>query len=456
MATSPFSFPPDFKFGCATSSYQVEGAARTDGRGPSIWDTFCREPGRVMFDHNGDVAVDQYHRYRDDVRSMQWLGVKMYRFSISWSRVLPTGRGQINEAGLDYYSRLTDELLAAGIEPWATLFHWDLPQGLQDDFGGWQSAETAKYFGEYAALISQRLSDRIKNFFTINEFFCFTDKGYAMGDVFDAFAPGLKLPPSGRNQVRHHALLAHGLAAQALRQNAKSEIKVGLAENAQVCCPVIETPANIAAARTAFRELNGAFLTAVMEGAYPASYLKAEGADAPRFTEEEMKIIGTPLDFVGLNMYAPTLVRASDKTDAGFEVVPVADSHPKFLFDWLRLGPEITYWSSRFVKELWNVNEVYITENGCAGDDKPTRAGEILDTDRVLYLRQHLISATRAVAEGWPLKGYFAWSLLDNFEWAHGYIRRFGLFYVNFTTLERTPKLSAEFLRETIRQRSVA
>lgn len=429
MNETPFPFPQHFKFGCATASYQVEGAANEDGRGPSIWDTFCREPGRVLSDHTGDVAVDQYHRYAEDIERMGWLGISMYRFSISWSRVLPAGRGAVNEAGLDYYDRLVDALLAAGIEPWATLFHWDLPQALEDDFGGWESAETPRYFAEYAGLIARRLSDRVTNFFTVNELFCFTDKGYAEGRAFDAFAPGKGLAAAGRNQVRHHGLLAHGLAVQALREHARQPVRIGLAENPDHCCPIMETPPHIDAARTAYRERNERFLTAIMEGAYPESYLTAEGADAPKFSDEEMKVIGSPLDFVGLNMYAPVLIRAADSA-SGYAVVPFSESHPRLTMPWLHFGPQISYWAPRFMKELWGVESVYITENGCAALDRPNLDGEILDTDRLTYLRAHLQSAQRAVAEGWPLHGYFAWSLLDNFEWAHGYERRFGLFYV--------------------------
>lgn len=456
MHTPSFPFPEDFAFGCATAAFQVEGAATTDGRGPSIWDEFCKQPGRILSDHNGDVSVDQYHRYESDVELMKELGLHMYRFSISWSRVLPEGEGRVNEAGFDYYNRLVDCLLEHGVQPWVTLFHWDLPQALETRYGGWQSAETARRFGDYAALVAQRLSDRVKHFFTINEFLCFTDKGYFMGEEFDAFAPGLKLSKKGRNQVRHNALLAHGLGVKALRENAKGPIQVGLAENATIVCPVLETGENITAARKAFREVNGAFLTAVLEGAYPDSYLREEGADAPEFTAEEMKLIGAPLDFVGLNMYNPMLVRADANDPKGWSGVPLSDSHPTMVMSWLSFWPEITYWGPRFLKELWGVESVYITENGCAAKDKLNLKGEVLDTDRVLYLRQHFKQASRAAAEGWPLKGYFVWSMLDNFEWAHGYDRRFGIVYVNYTTLERTPKLSARFLQETIRLGGVA
>jgi beta-glucosidase len=448
MNTSPF--PADFLFGAATASYQIEGAAQVDGRGPSIWDTFSHQPGNVLADHNGDVSVDHYHRYKDDVALMKWLGLKAYRFSISWSRVLPEGRGLVNEKGVDFYDRLVDELLANGIQPWVTLFHWDLPQALQDKYGGWASRNIADDFANYAGLISERLSDRVQNFFTMNEFYCFVDKGYGMGKVFDSFAPGLKLSKQELNQTRHWALLAHGQAVQALRANAKQPLNIGLADNPGIACPIIETEEHIAAARKAFREYNASVLTAIMEGQYTERYLESEGADAPVFTDAEMAVISEKLDFVGANMYTPSLIEAADNKD-GFKGVPFNESHPKFHMPWLNMGPQITYWSSRFVKELWDVKAFYITENGCAADDRPAYDGRVLDTDRVAYLRDHFSNAARAVSEGYPLKGYFVWSLLDNFEWAYGYTRRFGITYVNYQTLERTPKLSAHWYREVIK-----
>jgi len=449
-----YRFPAGFLWGTATASYQVEGAAREDGRGPSVWDTFSHAPGNVDSDHTGDVAVDQYHRYRDDVKLMKDLGVKAYRFSIAWPRVLPGGTGTPNEKGLAYYDRLVDELLANGIQPWPTLFHWDLPQAIEDRFGGWRSRDTAQAFADYAALIAKRLSDRVRHFFTINEFTCFTDMSYGTPPGSICFAPGLHLDTSARNQIRHHALLGHGLAAQALRAHARQPIKVGLAENASLCVPAMETDADIAAARKAFRETNGRFLTAVMEGRYLETYLAEQGTNAPVFTDTDMAVIGTPLDFVGLNAYAPSYVRAA-ANPAGFESLPMPESYPRMVMPWLYIGPQILYWGPRFLKELWDVKAVYVTENGCAALDKLTPKKEVLDLDRVMYLRQHFIAAHRATAEQWPLKGYFLWSLLDNFEWCCGYTRRFGIHYVNYETLERTPKMSAHFYREVIRRNAV-
>jgi len=442
-----YLFPKSFLWGVATSAYQVEGAADEDDRGPSIWDTFSRTPGRVALEHTGDVAVDQYHRYKEDVQLMKWMGVKAYRFSVSWSRIFPKGYGKVNEKGMAYYDRLVDELLANGIEPWATLFHWDLPQALEDEFGGWQSRQTSDYFSQYAATVTARLSDRVRHFFTINEFNNIADAGYGEG----FFAPGKNLPPKELNQVRHYAVLAHGLAVQAIRANARQPVMVGLAENPSFPVPVIETTEHIAAARMAMRVSNAPFLTAVMEGSYLDSYLEAQGKDAPKFTDADMAAIGSSLDFLGLNAYIPRYVCAAAEQPSGFVMLPPPESHPHIMdLDWFCLGPEVLYWAPRLVKEVWDVNYIVISENGCMSADKPTPAGQINDTDRLMYLRNHLVHAHRAVSEGWPLKGYFLWSLLDNFEWARGYTCRCGICYVNYRTLQRTPKLSGKFYREVI------
>jgi beta-glucosidase len=441
-------FPGSFVWGCATAAYQVEGAVHEGGRGTSIWDAFSRVPGRVDGDHTGDVAADQYHRYPEDVKIMQWLGLKAYRFSIAWPRVMPTGSGPVNEAGMAYYERLTDALLAAGIVPYVTLFHWDLPQALQDQYGGWASRETSRRFADYAGAVVQRLSDRVKHWFTINEFGCFTDAGYGPNPPFP---PATPVPQKELNAIRHNALLAHGLAVAAIRANARQAPCVGLAENSAACTPIMETGEHIAAARIAMREINAHFLTAVLEGAYTERYLRQQGEAAPRFTEEEMRLIGAPLDLVGLNCYSPCYIRAADNAD-GFEYVAPAPGHPKIDTDWLNIDPQCLYWMVRHVADIWKVKSLFITENGCAAKDRfsPGRR-EVLDTDRVMFLRGYLKSAERAVQEGLPLHGYFLWSLLDNFEWARGYTQRFGIVYVNYSDLSRTPKMSAEFYRQVIR-----
>ncbi len=446
-----YSFPKDFVWGCATASYQVEGAVNEDGRKPSIWDTFSHTPGKVHNGDTGDVANDSYHRYKEDVRLLKSLGVKAYRFSIAWPRIVPNGTGAVNEKAIAYYERLIDELAAARIEPYATLFHWDLPQALEDRVGGWQSADTAKAFAAYAEVVAKRLSDRVRHFFTINEFTCFTDQGYATGEK----APGKRLPPAGVNQVRHHAVLGHGLAVQALRASARPGTQVGIAENSTLCVPAIESPEHIRAAQQAMRDLNAPFLTVILEGRYPDTYLSAAGRNAPRYTAAEMNAIASPLDFVGLNMYAPTYICAGD-SPTGYIQPARPTSSPRMASSWLYLGPEIAYWGPRHLGEIWKVKNMLITENGCSSDDQLTADGRIYDTDRIMYLRNHLVNAHRAIAEGWPLRGYFLWSLLDNFEWTDGYGKRFGIHYVDYKTQRRIPKLSAAYYREVIaRQRAV-
>jgi len=447
-SVSPLRFPEGFKWGCATAAYQIEGAANEDGRGPSVWDVFSHKPGKTFQGDTGDVADDSYHLYKEDVRLLKNLGVSVYRLSISWSRVFPDGTGKPNGKGLDYYKRVLDELRNNGIDPYVTLFHWDLPASFPH---GWQSRETPKAFGDYAAYIARELSDRVHHFFTTNEFVCFTDLSYKVGQ----FAPGLKLDAAQVNQVRHHGILAHGLGVQAIRANARPGTQVGLAENATVFAPVIEEKSHVEAALKATRERNAPFLTAVLEGKYIDSYLREEGANAPKVEPGDMQIIGSPLDFVGLNVYTPEYVRANDSA-AGYEVVPRQSSFPHMPSPWLFVGPEVIYWAVRNVSTLWNPKELYITENGCSATDVVRPDGRIEDTDRVMYLRNHLTHLHRAAAEGFPIKGYFLWSLLDNYEWADGYSKRFGIHYVDFATQKRTPKLSAEWYKATIQANAVA
>ncbi len=447
----PSGFPEGFRWGTATSAYQVEGGAREDGRGPSIWDTFTREPGRIRDGSTGDVSVDHYHRYREDVALMKSLGAHTYRFSIAWPRVFPEGMGKANPGGLDFYDRLVDALLAAGIEPYATLYHWDLPQALQDR-GGWESRDTAQAFGDYAAYVASRLTDRVRQVFTLNEMQTFVEQGHETGN----FAPGLKLPPGRLNQVRHHAVLAHGLAVQAVRASGRRGTRVGPAENIATAVPAVETIENIKAAERATRELNAPYLTVMMEGRYTDAYLAKAGRDAPRFTEAELKIISSKVDFVGLNVYAPSQYVLASEAAPGFTPVPFPSSHPHMASSWLLVGPEVLYWAPRHAARLWPVKDIFITENGASAADEPMPDGTVHDVDRVMYLRNCLMHLQRATAEAVPVRGYFLWSLLDNFEWADGYATRFGLVHVDYATQKRTPKLSAEFYREVISRNALA
>ena len=440
------AFPDQFLWGCATAAYQIEGAVKEDGRGDTNWDVFCRTPGKVANGDTGDVACDSYHRYAEDTQLLKNLGVGAYRMSIAWSRIFPNGRGQPNQKGVDHYNRVIDTLLAAGIQPYVTMFHWDLPQALP---GEWQNRDTALAFADYAGFMAGKLGDRVKHFMTVNELRCFTDLGHLTGQ----HAPGLKLPPAQVNQVRHHGVLAHGLGVQAIRAHVPADTQVGIADNTTFYVPVIDTDEHIAAAKKATRDKNAMFLTAIMEGAYLDSYMAQEGANAPKVQDGDMKAIGSPLDFVALNIYAPEWARADDSPQ-GYATIPHLPSSPHMASPWLIVGPEVAYWGVRQVSELWKPKALYISENGASADD-PLVAGRVDDADRVMYLRNYLTQFRRAAAEGYPLKGYFLWSLMDNFEWADGYTKRFGIHYVDFKTQQRIPKLSAAWYREVIKRNTV-
>jgi len=441
------SFPQGFKWGCATAAYQIEGAAKEDGRGPTNWDIFSHTSGKTANGDTGDVACDSYHRHAEDMQLLKNLGVSTYRMSLAWSRIFPNGKGKPNQKGVDHYNKVIDDLLANGITPYVTMFHWDLPAALP---GGWQNRDTSYAFADYAGYMAGQLSDRVKNFMTVNELRCFTDLGHAQG----IHAPGLKLPPADVNQVRHHGVLAHGLAVQAIRAHGKGPLQVGIADNTSIFTPAIETDEHIAATRKAMREENAMFLTAIMEGKYLDSYLTEQGAAAPKVQAGDMAIISSPLDFVALNIYTPNYVRADPSAPKGYVILPHYAQSPRMASPWLYVGPEALYWGPRLATELWAPKALYISENGCSADD-PIANGRIDDSDRVMYLRNYLTELHRATAEGYPLKGYFLWSLMDNFEWADGYTKRFGIHYVDFATQKRTPKLSAAWYKELIARHRV-
>jgi len=443
------SFPRGFLWGTATASYQIEGATQEDGRGVSIWDTFSHTAGRTHNGDTGDIADDSYHRYPEDIALMRDLGLKAYRFSIAWPRIFPQGTGTPNPKGIDHYRRIAEALRGAGIEPFCTLYHWDLPQPLQDR-GGWQNRDTAQAFADYAGYVAGHLSDLVSHFFTMNEIFTFIGLGYGSAE----HAPGLKLERGPLAQARHHAVLGHGLAVQAIRAAARAGTRVGSAENVQPATPVFDSPEHVAAARTAMVEENAAYLTVMRTGRYTDSYLRSLGAAAPRFTGEELKIISSPLDFQGLNIYTPCWIRAAD-TPLGYAVVPDPSSYPHMESDWLTLGPEAMYWVPRLANEAFDLREIYITENGASSTDTVAADGNIYDTDRTMYLRNYLGHLQRAAADGIPIKGYFLWSLLDNYEWTDGYDKRFGITYVDFKTQKRTPKLSSRFYRSVVRGNAV-
>jgi len=456
-------FPDGFTWGVATSAYQVEGAWDEDGKGPSIWDTYAHTLGNVRNDDNGDVANDHYHRYVEDVALMRRLNANAYRFSIAWPRIFPDGTGRPNPQGLDFYHRLVDELLDAGIEPFATLYHWDLPQALQDTYGGWQGRETAQAFADYAGYVAGQLGDRVKHYFTINEFASFVEGGYRGVDVpvgggrtvHLGAAPGLALSDAELKQVRHHAVLGHGLAVQAIRAQAPAGTKVGFAENVRVAVPILDIPEHVRAAEAATRDRNAGFMTVLLEGRYTDEYLASAGGRTPRFTEDELQVIASPLDFVGINVYKPGWYVEPADEPPGYHDIPINASHPKMHSSWHVFDPEVLYWAPRQMQSIWAAESIFITENGCSASDVVADDGRVHDSDRVMFLRACLGQLQRATADGVPVHGYFHWSAQDNFEWMDGFGERFGMIYVDFDTLERTPKLSADWFREAARRNAV-
>jgi beta-glucosidase len=443
-----FSLPKNFTWGVATASYQIEGAHNLDGRAPSVWDTFSKTPGKVKNGDTGDVACDHYHRFKDDIKMMQELGVKAYRFSIAWPRVVPDGDGAVNQKGLDFYSRLVDALLEAGITPFATCYHWDMPEATYKKHGGWHGRQTAHDLARYCGIAAKALGDRVKNWFTINEFVCFTYLSYFVG----AHAPGEKASKKQTYQLLHHALLGHGLSVDAIRANAPGKVSVGLAENPSNFVPLLETPEHIEAARRAFHAENGGMLIPVLTGKYDPVFLSVAGADAPQIKDGDLEQISRPLDLVALNIYSGCFVRPGGP--AGFDKIDMPPNYPTYNIGWLKHLPDCLYWTLKFSSELTK-QPLYISENGACATDVLSAKGECLDVDRVEFLRSYLRAAQRATSEGVDLKGYFLWTLMDNFEWAEGYDKRFGIYYTDFKTLERKPKLSAKWYGAVTRANKV-
>lgn len=444
MAT--LRFPEGFLWGAATAAYQVEGAWNEEGKGPSIWDEFSHAPGNVRDGHTGDVACDHYHRYREDVALMKSLGLKAYRFSISWPRVLPDGAGAVNEAGLGFYSRLVDELLAAGITPAVTLYHWDLPLALQRA-GGWPNAETAHRFADYAELMGRRLGDRVRFWITLNEPFVVAHAGHVAG----VHAPGHRDQAEGL-LAGHTLCLAHGLAVQRLRAICP-DAKIGITVDLSPQHPATDAqPDRLAAARAAAYTCQW-FLDPIYRGEYPAAMREAFGRDLPEFTSEQREVVQSRIDFVGVNNYFRSIVR-HDPQGGPLRASPAPAPGPKTAMGW-EIYPdglrEILVWVSR----RYSPPEVYVTENGAAFDDVPDASGRVEDPERIAYLRDYIAAAHQAVQQGVPLRGYFCWSLLDNFEWAHGYTKRFGIVRVDFDTLQRTVKASGEWYARVIAANAV-
>ncbi|MEU4482585.1 GH1 family beta-glucosidase [Micromonospora sp. NPDC023966] len=456
------TFPPGFLWGAATAAYQIEGAATEGGRTPSIWDTFSHTEGRTVAGHTGDVACDHYHRMPDDVPLMADLGLRSYRFSVSWPRVQPGGAGAVNEEGMDFYRRLVDELLGHGIEPWLTLYHWDLPQSLEDA-GGWPARDTAARFADYAQLVADALGDRVKYFTTFNEPWCSAFLGYGSG----VHAPGRS---DGADAVRagHHLMLGHGLAVQALRAS-RPEAQLGITVNLYPVTPATDSPADADAARRIDALANRFFLDPVLRGAYPADLT----ADLRKLTDfghvrdSDLAVISTPLDMVGVNYYSRYVVAAPVESAPAEEYwrapscwpgsedvrfvtrgVPVTD------MGWEIDAPGLVETLERVHRDYTDL-PLYVTENGSAFVDAVVD-GRVDDQDRLAYFDAHLRAAHAAISAGVPLKGYFAWSLMDNFEWAWGYTKRFGMVYVDYDSQARIPKSSARWYADVIRRNGLA
>jgi beta-glucosidase len=440
-------FPKDFIWGTATAAYQVEGAWDADGKGESIWDRFSHTPGKIENGDTGDVACDHYHRYPQDVDLMASLGFPAYRFSISWPRILPQGTGEINQAGLDFYSALVDALLAADIEPYPTLYHWDLPQALQDR-GGWPVRDTAKAFAEYTHIVTRHLGDRVKNWMTLNEPHVSAVVGYLQG----RHAPGHQ-DMDEMVAASHHLLMAHGLSVPAIRANVP-KANIGIVLNLFPVHPASNSEADTQQARIIDGAVNRWFLDPLVGRGYPEDMLQEYGREMNYVLEDDLKTIAAPLDFLGINYYFRVIAR-SDR-------IPEEENEPQTLFrsdDVTEMGWEVyppgLYEILERTHREYDFPALMITENGAALDDQVDASGEVDDPDRIRYVGAHLREALRAIQDGIPLRGYFHWTFVDNFEWGHGYSKRFGLVYVDYETLERIPKRSAYWYRDVIAKNQV-
>ncbi len=441
-------FPKNFVWGAATASYQIEGAATEDGRGPSVWDMLCRRPGAIWGGHTGAVGCDHYHRMPEDVELMRTLGLKGYRFSISWPRILPAGTGRVNPKGLAFYDRLVDALLAAGIQPWATLFHWDYPQDLYDR-GGWLSPDSPKWFADYARIVVRALSDRVTHWMTQNEPQCYIGLGLRDG----IHAPGEKLGWREVLLAAHHSMMGHGLAVRAIRATARRRPLIGAAPVGSHVIPASGSARDVATARRATFAVAGRtywnttwWTDPLIFGRYPADGLKAFGADVPKHSRRDLETMRAPLDFFGANIYQSEAVRAGRGGAAEPAARPVG--HALTAYKW-PVTPDALYWGPKFFWERYKL-PIVVTENGMSGADWVGLDGRVHDHARIDYLARYLIALRRAIRDGVPVLGYFQWSLMDNFEWAEGFKERFGLIHVDYTTKKRTPKDSYEWYRDLI------
>jgi len=455
-AETVLAFPPGFVWGASTAAYQIEGAAHEDGRGPSVWDTFSHTPGKVRRGDTGDVACDAYHRSCDDLDLMSSLGLRAYRFSIAWPRIQPTGKGPVNQPALDHYRSLVEGLRDRNIAPAVTLYHWDLPQALEDA-GGWPERETAERFAEYAAIVGEALGDTVSLWITLNEPEVVANQGYRTG----RHAPGLR-DPARAAAATHHLLLAHGLATQALRSVLPTGTPVGVTLNLTHVRPAGDDAT--AAASAVDAEANRIFLDPIVVGAYPAEARPVLLPPDRLVHAGDMELVASQLDFLGVNYYAPTIVGLRDWSDLRRNEQPL-DGHPGVVtirpdelartsMGWLVDPDGLRELLLRLHRDAPGL-PLYITENGCAADDYVDPEGGVDDDERIRYVHDHLAAAHQAIAAGVALKGYFVWSLLDNFEWAQGYSRRFGIVFVDFGTQRRIPKRSAAYYARVVRENAL-
>jgi beta-glucosidase len=437
---APSPFPTDFVWGAATAAYQIEGAAAEDGRGESVWDRFCATPGKVRNDDSGAVACDFYHRYEQDIGLMRELGVDAFRFSIAWPRILPDGRGRVNTTGLDFYDRLVDELLASGIEPFVTLYHWDLPQALEDQ-GGWPARATAEAFVEFTELVARRLGDRVRRWVTHNEPWVVAWLGYGWGH----HAPG-RATTADAIAAAHHLLLSHGWAAEVLRREAPGS-QVGITLNLGHVYPASDAVEDEAAVFQVDGFHNRWFLDPLFRGEYPSDMLEHLAPVAPPVLDGDLRAIAAPIDFLGVNNYSRQVVRASPNGSH-----PVFVHNPEAVYtdmDW-EVYPDGLFDLLVRLRDDYAPPAIYVTENGAAFPDIRGHDGHVRDPERQAYIADHIAAVGRAVEAGSPVQGYFVWSLLDNFEWAHGYWKRFGIVYIDYPTLERVPKTSFSWYRDFV------
>jgi beta-glucosidase len=441
-------------WGAATAAYQIEGAWKEDGRGRSVWDDFCATPGKVQEGHSGKTACDHYHRHREDVRLMKDLGLHAYRFSLSWTRLFPSGRGKLHPKGLAFYDRLVDDLLAADVRPFCTLFHWDYPTALFGQ-GGWLHADSPSWFADYASAVAGALGDRVRDWMTFNEPQCFIGLGHGDG----MHAPGLKLPVRELLKAARHVQLAHGLAVSALRSGCAKPGRIGWAPVGVVHYPLTSKPADVKAARRAHDAChrdhlfnNTLWSDPVILGRVAPEARRAYGKLLPKYSEADLRIMAQPLEFYGLNIYQGTPVKADARGRA--VPVPFPPGNPRTSFQW-NVTPPALRWGPRFIHERYGL-PVFITENGLSNPDWVAQDGKVHDPQRIDFTARYLRALRQAVDDGVPVRGYFHWSLMDNFEWAEGYKQRFGLIHVDYETFQRTPKDSYHWYRRVIRSRGTA